>query len=106
MEIFWLSLILIFCTTKINLFSAESLPQYTCNIISDLREKNDGMKTTALIKGDSQLDSTFTDELLQCMPMEISVVSINGDKNLKILAGNSHQYSAVVMIADKVDEVS
>lgn len=101
---FLILLILIFFATQINsIDDDESLSRFTCKIVIDLHEKNNWMKTITLIKGESQLDSSFIDEFLQCLPMEISVVINDGIE--KVMAKNAHKYSAVVMLADTVDMV-
>lgn len=101
-----LVMILIVCGIEICPISAKSLPKHACEILSDLRDKNDGMKTIALIKGESQLDTRlFSDEFLKCLPMEISIV-IGNDTSEEFYHQNQHKHAAVVIMADDIDKVS
>lgn len=82
----------------------SKIPESACKIISEVLEKENWMKTVAIVKFSHSFDDEVIDNLMKCLTVEITVVLIDiGSFNSEGLSLQNPTF--IVIIIDKPTEL-
>lgn len=85
----------------------EFLRDFTCAIVEDEHKNHPEMRSIALIELENNFPSSFSSDILKCMPENLAKVLIQPNigfhKNITFMLPQS---TIVIYIADKVKKVS
>jgi hypothetical protein len=81
----------------------SKLPKFICNVIKSARRDDSGLNSVAFVTKENKLEHSMIDDVMSCMPMEISSTFID----LRVVDGNIDvKAQLIVMLADHIDGVS
>lgn len=100
-------IILIFCISNSNQFKKyrkhfSLLRDFTCDVAKDELEKHPEMRTIAVIELEHNFPSSFSREVLQCLPADVAKVMLDPHLNYSLILPKE---TLVIYIADKVEWV-
>ena len=97
-----------FCLPPDNLDNSATqqpskLPKLICNVIKSAKREDSGLKTVTFVTTENKLEHSMIDDVIRCMPMEISTTLIDlrvAESKMDVKA------QLVVMLGDQIDGVS
>ena len=83
--------------------STSKLPRLICKVVKSAKLEDPALKTVTFVTTENELRHSMIDDVMRCMPMEISTTFIDLREN-----GGEMDVKAqlVVMLADHIDGVS
>lgn len=79
---------------------SSKIPQSACKIVSDVIEKENWMKTIAIMEFDDNFDEKLIDKIAKCLPSKITVVMIDATTNNSNLP-TIHNVDYVITVIDE-----
>ncbi|CAG9810176.1 unnamed protein product [Chironomus riparius] len=85
-----------------NLKQLSMLPKFICNVTKSAKSEDSGLKTVAFVTTENKLEHSMIDDVMRCMPMNISTTLID----LRIVEGKMDiKAQLVVILSDQIDAV-
>lgn len=82
----------------------SKLPESACEIFSEVFKKEPWIKTVAIVKFKNNFDASVIDDLVKCLPIDITVVLIDVDK-FKVDRRNIRKSHYVILLLDDINDL-
>lgn len=82
--------------------NSSKLPQSACKIVGDVIEKENWMKTIAILHFNDKYDAEVIDNFAKCLPSDITVVMIDA-MTYNFNLPTTHNVDYVIILADEMN---